>query len=260
MTPSLAHMPLKGRHAVITGGGKGIGAAIAARLAAEGACITLMGRDAERLAATARDLDNAQAVTLDVTDEAAVDRAFAGAVEGMGPVSILVNNAGAVQSMPFRKMDSAHWRAMLQVNLTGAFYCAKAVVGSMEQAGWGRIVSIASTAGLKGYAYVAAYCAAKHGLIGLTRALALELAQKKITVNAVCPGYTDTDIVAHSVETLIKKTGRSPAQALDDLTAANPQGRLVHPEEVAATVAWLCSPESAAITGQSIAVAGGEVM
>ncbi len=260
MTAGLEHKPLEGRHAVITGGGKGIGAAIAARLSAEGARVTLMGRDAERLAAVARDLEHAQAAPMDVTDEAAVERAFGRAVEGMGPVAILVNNAGAAESAPFKKMDAAHWRAMLDVNLTGAFYCAKAVAEPMAQAGWGRIVSIASTAGLKGYAYVAAYCAAKHGLIGLTRSLALEYAKKNITVNAVCPGYTDTDLVAHSVETLIKKTGRSETQALGDLTAANPQGRLVRPEEVAAAVAWLCAPSSDAITGQSIAVAGGEVM
>jgi len=260
MTESTAHPPLEGRHAVITGGGSGIGAAIAARLAQDGARITLMGRNAARLEATARDLDIARAAAMDVTDETAVAHAFTRAVEGFGPVSILVNSAGAVQSMPFRKLDSAHWCAMLEVNLTGAFLCAKAVTEPMVQAGWGRIVSVASTAGLKGYPYVAAYCAAKHGLIGFTRALAMEFAQKNITVNAVCPGYTETDIVAQSVETLMTKTGRSRARALNDLTAANPQKRLVQPTEVAAAVAWLCAPSSAAITGQSIAVAGGEVM
>jgi NAD(P)-dependent dehydrogenase (short-subunit alcohol dehydrogenase family) len=250
---------LDGRHALVTGGGSGIGAAIAERLAGQGAVVSLLGRDPERLAAQAARMDRAHAVAADVTDETAVERAFAEAAARAGPVSILINNAGAAPSAPFLKTTRALWDGALAVNLTGAFLCAKTALPGMQAAGWGRVVNVASTAGLKGYPYVAAYCAAKHGLVGLTRALALEVARSGVTVNAVCPGFTDTELVARSVETIVTKTGRSADQAREALAAGNPQGRLVTPDEVAAAVLWLCLPESAAVNGAALPVAGGEV-
>jgi NAD(P)-dependent dehydrogenase (short-subunit alcohol dehydrogenase family) len=245
---------------VVTGGGRGIGAAIAGRLAGLGATVTLMGRDMTRLEATAAALPQARAIPCDVTDEAAVGRAFAQATEQAGDPHILINNAGTAATAPFAKTTLDQFRRMLDVNLTGAFLCSRAVLPAMTDAVFGRIVNIASTAGLKGYAYVSAYCAAKHGLVGMTRALALETAATGITVNAVCPGYTDTDMVRDAVTAIATKTGRSVAKARDALIKGNPQGRLIQPEEVAESVAWLCHPGSGAITGQAIVVAGGEVM
>jgi len=253
--------PLEGKHAVVTGGGRGIGAAIAAELAQAGARLTLMGRGRAQLELQARKLEGQVRVeTCDVTDPDDVKRAFEGAVRALGDVAILVNNAGQAESQPFGQTTLALWQRMLEVNLTGAFLCTQAVLPGMLEAGWGRIVNIASTAGLRGYPYVSAYCAAKHGVIGLTRALALELAKKNITVNAVCPGYTDTGLLEASLARIAQKTGRSRAEARTLLTQANPQGRLVEPAEVAQAVLWLCLPGSAALTGQAIAVAGGEVM
>ena len=185
---------------------------------------------------------------------------FARAAGEFGPVSILVNNAGQAVSAPFVKTDLALWQRMLQSNLTGTFLCTQAVLPGMLAAGYGRIVNVASTAGLIGYQYVSAYCAAKHGVIGLTRSLALELAKKNITVNAVCPGYTDTEIVRAAVANISAKTGRNEDEARAELARSNPQGRLVQPQEVANAVLWLCLPGSEAVTGQAIAVAGGEVM
>lgn len=251
---------LEDRHAVITGGGSGIGAAIADRLSAQGAKITLMARKRDRLEAKAKELGQAQGVAVDITSEDAVKKAFAEATDAFGPVDILVNNAGLAEAVPFHKQDFAHWKKAVDVNLHGTFLCTHAVIDAMRKAGWGRIINVASTAGLIGYAYVSAYTAAKHGVVGLTKALALELATKGVTVNAVCPGYTETDIVRDAIDNIVAKTGRSAEEAMAELTARNPQGRLVQPEEVAAAVAWLCAADSASVTGQSIAVAGGEVM
>ena len=265
MTGSTA--PLAGRHALVTGGGRGIGAAIARRLLADGASVTLLGRDAGTLQATVQVLReqapagaNVSFVTADIADAGSVARAFAAATEQAGPVSMLVNNAGQAHSAPFMKTDAALWQRMLDVNLTGTFLCTQAALPAMLEAGWGRIVNVASTAGLIGYGYVSAYCAAKHGVIGLTRALALETAARGVTVNAVCPGYTETDIVRDAVANIVGKTGRTEDQARAELAARNPQRRLVQPEEVADAVAWLCQPSAGAITGQAIPVAGGEVM
>ena len=245
---------------MVTGGGRGIGAAIASALAAEGARVTLMGRNEARLKDKAETLPVGQAVRCDVTDEASVAAAFAEAARTFGPVAILVNNAGAAESAPFVRTTLELFRRMLDVNLTGTFLCSRAALPDMLEAGFGRIVNVASIAGLKGAVYVSAYCAAKHGVIGLTRALALETATKGITVNAVCPSYTDTEMARRAIANIVQKTGRSAAEAEAELVGKNPQGRLIRPEEVAATVLWLCAPGAEAITGQAIAVAGGEVM
>ncbi|WP_398497463.1 SDR family NAD(P)-dependent oxidoreductase [Variovorax sp.] len=253
---------LSGRHALVTGAARGIGAEIARTLAAEGAVLTLLGRDRKALQRVADTLPAAashRVVAADVADPAAVQQAFAQARAALGPLAILVNNAGAAESAPFLKTSVELWQRMLSVNLTGSFLCTQAALPDMLEAGWGRIVNIASTAGQKGYAYVAAYTAAKHGVIGLTRSLALEVARKGVTVNAVCPGYTDTDILRNSVANVVGKTGRSEADALAEFSSVNPQRRIVQPPEVADAVRWLCGEGAASVNGQSISVSGGEV-
>ena len=254
---------LRGEHAVVTGAGRGIGAAIARVFASEGAKVSLLGRNRESLDKLAAEL-NGKAETCvavaDVTDGSALRAAFALSKERFGPVTILVNNAGQARSAPLQAADDSLWDEMLAVNLGGVYRCIRCALPDMLQVGRGRIINIASTAGLTGYPYVTAYCAAKHGVIGLTRALAMELARKNITVNAVCPGYADTDMVRDAVANIQAKTGRDEAAARAALTARNPQGRLIAPEEVAQTVVWLCGRGSDSITGQSIAVAGGELM
>jgi NAD(P)-dependent dehydrogenase (short-subunit alcohol dehydrogenase family) len=254
-------MLLKGRHALVTGAARGIGAAIARMLAHEGATLTLLGRRAEALAALAGELPGAHGfVVADIADAARVRAAFAEARAARGPVTILVNNAGQAESAPFAKTSLELWQRMLAVNLTGSFLCAQAALPDMLAAGQGRIVNIASTAAQKGYAYVSAYVAAKHGVLGLTRSLALEVARKGITVNAVCPGYTETDILRESIANVVAKTGRSEEQARAEFASGNPQQRIVQPQEVADAVRWLCGDGAAAITGQAISVSGGEVM
>ena len=249
------------RHALVTGGGQGIGAAIARELVARGHRVTVLGRRLAVVQALAdSDPAHLHAVRADVADPAQVAQAVAQAEARFGPVDMLVNNAGQAQTAPFLKMDLALWQQMLSVNLTGTLVCTQAVLPGMVARGWGRVVNVASTAGQVGYAYVSAYCAAKHGVIGLTKSLALEMAQKGVTVNAVCPGYTDTDIVRESIERVVAKTGRSAEEARAEFVKSNPQGRLVQPEQVADAVAWLCGDGASAVTGQSISVAGGEVM
>ena len=256
--------PLAGAHAVVTGASRGIGLAIAEELAHLGATLTLMGRSRETLAAAQRRLaaqpDHPVHVEpVDVTSAEHVSRAFASATAAHGPVTILVNNAGAAESAPFRKTDHQVWRRMLEVNLDGPYRCTACVVDGMLATGHGRIVNIASTAGLRGYPYVTAYCAAKHGLVGFTRALARELAGSGITVNAVCPSYTDTQLVAEAVEHITARSHRPPAEVRAMLTRTNPSGRLIEPHEVAALVAWLCLPSTSMLTGQAIALDGGEL-
>jgi NAD(P)-dependent dehydrogenase (short-subunit alcohol dehydrogenase family) len=260
----MSGMLLEGRHALVTGAGGGIGAAIAASLAHAGARVSLAGRRAEPLRAAAAALPADAAAMIDrfdVTDADAVARGLERARATFGPIGILVNNAGEAPSAPFRKTDLAMWSHVLATDLTSVYLVTRAVLPDIESFGAaGRIVNVASTAGLTGYPYVSAYCAAKHGVVGLTRALALELARSGVTVNAVCPGFTETPILDRAVANIVAKTGRTEAAARAELAKANPQGRLVTPREVADCVAWLVSPSAASINGQAIVVAGGEVL
>ncbi len=260
-----AARPLAGRHALVTGGNRGIGAAIAERLAALGAGLTLLARDQaslDEVAAKIASEHGGQIATAaaDVTDPPALERAFEAARLANGEIAILVNNAGAATSAPFKRTDIELWRDMIEVNLSSVFHCTRLALPAMIEAGYGRIVNVASTAGLTGYAYVTAYCAAKHGVVGLTRALALEVARSGVTVNAVCPGYTETDMTVRTLANIVAKTGCSEDEARAQLTAQSPQGRLIQPAEVASAVAWLVLAEQASITGQTIAVAGGEIL
>jgi NAD(P)-dependent dehydrogenase (short-subunit alcohol dehydrogenase family) len=250
---------LKGRHALVTGGGRGIGRAVAARLAKAGATVTVLGRSPASLEQAIVQGDAHAAVVADVTDHRAVQAAVQEAVGRYGPIDLMIANAGAAASAPFMKSGPEVFRQMLDVNLLGVTNMAQAVLGSMTERGFGRIVAVASTAGLKGYPYVSAYCAAKHAVIGFMRALALETAKTGVTVNAVCPGFTDTDLVAESLERIMAKTGRTRDEALGELVKHNPQGRLIDPSEIADAVLWLCGEGARSVTGQAIVVAGGEI-
>ena len=245
-------------HALITGGGRGIGRAIAAELTQAGAVVTILGRNQSALhGAVSAGAAHFTAIA-DVADQAGLSAAIAEAAARQ-PIDILVANAGAAESAPFAKSDAALFQRMMDVNFMGVVHAVQAVLPAMRDRRYGRIIAIASTAGLKGYPYVSAYVAAKHAVVGLVRSLALELATTQVTVNAVCPGFTDTDLIAGSIETIMKKTGRSREQAVAELSRHNPQGRLVTPAEVADTVLWLCREGAGAITGQALAVAGGEI-
>jgi len=246
--------PLAGRRALVTGGNRGIGRAIAQRLAADGAAVTITARSDDARAG-AEAIGCALAIA-DVRDKDALARACAAAA----PIDILVNNAGIALSLPFLKHADADWELTMATNLTPVFWACRLALPDMLARGWGRIVNIASTAGVRAYPYTAAYCASKHGLIGLTRALALETARKGVTVNALCPGFTETDMATRAISVIEAETGRSAKEARAALERLNPQNRLTRPDEVAAMAAFLCRQEAEGITGQSLIIAGGEVM
>jgi len=257
---------IRGQHAVVTGGGRGIGAAIAEGLAAEGAHVTLLGRTTSALETTAQSLKDTFSTRVhtgscDVTKPDDVTRAFADAVRALGAVRILINNAGQAHAAAFEAISLEAWNRLIAVNLTGTLLCTQQVLPAMRAADSGRIVNVASTAGLKGYAGLAAYCVTKHGIVGLTRALAAETARTGITVNAVCPGYTEgTDMFVAAVNNVMRTRSVSADDARALLSKHSPRRTPTTPQEVVNTVLWLCSPGATAITGQAIAIASGEVM
>ena len=247
-----------GRHALVTGGGSGVGKAIALALAEAGMAVTICGRREAALAEVAKENDRIFGLAADVTNEAEMAALHQKAGAARGPFDIVVANAGMAGSTPAHKTSLADWQHTLDVNLTGAFLTVKPALAGMLGRKQGRIVFVASTAGLKGYAYVAPYVAAKHGVVGLMRALAAETAQSGVTVNAVCPGFVETDMLEESIQRIVEKTGRSMEEARQTLSATNPQGRFIQPEEVADAVLWLCSDAARSITGQAISISGGE--
>jgi NAD(P)-dependent dehydrogenase (short-subunit alcohol dehydrogenase family) len=247
------------RHVFITGGGTGIGLATARALAPTGARFTLVGRDGPRVEGAAEEFENAHGVSCDVADEASVTAAFAAARDRYGAVDILINNAGITPSAPLHSMDISMWNQVLAINLTGAFLCSRAALADMYANKWGRIVNVASIAGLQGGPYISAYCASKPGMIGMTRALAHEAAKRGVTVNAICPGYVETDIISRAAENIAAKTKLSEDEAKASLYAGNPQGRLISAGEVASAIAWLCSDGAAATNGAAIPMSGGEI-
>lgn len=242
------------RHALVTGGGSGLGAAIAVALAEAGAEVTIVGRRRDPLEALAARHARIHAVTGDVTHETSLVAAFAEAIAANGPLSIIVANAGQAESAPFARTSLEAFERIVAVNLTGVFLTLREGVHAMANSGWGRLVVVASIAGLRGYSYVAPYCAAKHGAVGLVRALGMELQSTGITVNAICPGYAATPMLEQSVARIVKKTGRSADDARKTLAEINPDGRLVEPKEVADAVLKLCGPGSEKVTGQAIQI------
>lgn len=246
-------MSLIGKSAFVTGGGSGVGAAIALHLAQAGAQVTICGRRLAPLQAVAAQHENISATVADITDEGVISAAIAAAMP-----DIVVANAGASESAPFVKTELETFERMMSVNVTGTFLTLREGAKAMKDKPWGRLIAIASTAGIKGYPYVAPYAAAKHGVVGMVKSVALELARKGITVNAICPGFLDTEMTERSIANIVEKTGRTPQEARASLEATNPMHRLVPPQDVAATVLWLCAEGSDMVTGQSISVSGGE--
>ena len=246
------------RHAMITGAGTGIGEAISRQLHTEGYRVTLLGRRVEPLETLSASLgERSQAVTGDVTDRPGMTAAFIAARKRFGDIEILVNCAGMAPTAPFHRVDFADWQRTMDVNVNGVFHCSQIALETMLDKGWGRIINIGSVASLRGFPYVSGYCASKHAVLGITRALALEVATQGITVNAICPGYVDTDIVREAISGIVTKTGRTEGEAMQHFTESNPQGRLIDASEVASAVSWLCSDGAASVTGQAVAIDGG---
>jgi NAD(P)-dependent dehydrogenase (short-subunit alcohol dehydrogenase family) len=252
-------MALQGRHALVTGGGRGIGRATAAALSAAGATVTVVGRAEAPLRDTVTRGHAAGFVVADVTDAHTLADGIKAAAAARGTIDILVANAGAAESAPFMKTDPDTFRRLFEVNVMGVIHAIRSVLDGMLTRGFGRIVAVSSTAGLRGGAYITAYSASKHALNGLVRSLALETVKNGVTVNAVCPTYVDTDMAQAAIDRIVEKTGRTREQALAGILKDRPLGRLVRPEEVAAAVLYLCSPDAAAVTGTTLAIAGGEI-
>jgi len=246
------------QRALITGGGSGVGAVMARMLADAGVKVAVSGRRSDVLAEVAQH-ENITAIVADVTDETSVRDMYATMVAEIGAPDLVIANAGMAESAPIGKTSVDLWKRTIDVNLTGTFLTFRKGLAVMDKTKPGRLISIASTAGLKGYAYVTAYCAAKHGVVGLVEGMAAELASSSVTVNAVCPGFMETPMLEQSVENIVAKTGMSMDAARASLAKINPQNRFIQPGEVANTVMWLCSPHAASITGQAISVSGGEV-
>jgi len=246
---------LEGRRALVTGGGRGIGRAIALALADAGADVAVAARSADQVARVAAAIEargrRALALAADVTTAPETAVMAEQAAAGLGGIDILVNSAGAAESAPVLSTDEALWRRMLETNLTSVFLCTRALLPPMVQRGWGRVINVASSAGLRGHAYVSAYCAAKHGVVGFTRAVALELAGRGVTINALCPGYVDTEMTRRSVEAIVRKTGKSPEEVLARLAGFNRTGRLLSPDEVAEAALRLAGEAGAAVNGEA---------
>jgi NAD(P)-dependent dehydrogenase (short-subunit alcohol dehydrogenase family) len=247
-----------GKHALVTGGGTGVGRAVALALAEAGVAVTVCGRRKAQLETVAGENSRISAITADVTQEAAMAALYAEAESARGPFDIVVANAGMAESSPAHRTALADWQRTLDVNLTGSFLTVKPALSGMAKRKSGRIIFVASTAGLKGYAYVAPYVASKHGVVGLMRALATETVRSGVTVNAICPGFVESDMLEESVQRIVRTTGRTVDEARASLSSTNPQGRFIQPDEVAATVLWLCSEAAGSVTGQAISLSGGE--